>query len=79
MGIGRRLAKLNPPSSRKAMIEVDFGVYLSVHEPKPTATQSSQTLGYFKILFSQLRSNFGTRQICPFFRFIHRVACGMIF
>jgi hypothetical protein len=46
MGIGLRLAKLNPPSSRKAMIEVDFGVYLSGHEPKPTATQSSQTLAH---------------------------------
>lgn len=46
MGIGRRLAKLTPHSSIKAMIEVDFGVYLSGHQPKPTATQSSQTLGY---------------------------------
>jgi len=45
-GSGRRLAKPNPPSSRKAMIAVDFGVYLAGHEPKPTATQSSQTLGY---------------------------------
>jgi hypothetical protein len=45
-GIERRLAKPNPPSSRKAMIEVNFGDYLSGHEPKPTATQSSQTLGY---------------------------------
>jgi hypothetical protein len=39
MRIGRRLAKLNPPSSRKAMIEVDFGVYwvtnLNQRPPNP--------------------------------------------
>jgi len=28
-----RLAKPNPPSSRKAMIAVDFGVYLALYEP----------------------------------------------
>jgi len=27
----------------RLMIVVDFGIYLSGHEPKPTATQSSQT------------------------------------
>ena len=43
MRIGRRLAKLNPPFSRKAMIDVEFWRLLG-HEPKPTATQSSQTL-----------------------------------
>jgi len=40
------ISKLNPPSSRKAKIEVDFGVYLSDHEPKPTSTQSSYCFGF---------------------------------
>jgi len=35
--------KLNLLPARRLMRVVDFGVYLSGHEPKPTATQSSQT------------------------------------